>query len=83
MEYNDTEFKTKRENARWYLEQGWFKKAVDVLEELVAVAGSKDPNVKVWLDQAREGASWEAEHKIPATPVDPMQFKEVPGGLPD
>ncbi len=80
MLYNDTQYVTIRKRARWRLEQGWFKSAVADLEELVAVACSKDPEVEGWLEQARQGAEWRKEHKMPATPVSPMQYKEVPGG---
>ena len=80
MQFNDTQYATIRDRARWRLEQGWYKSAAADLEELVAVAGSKDPDVEVWLDDAREGFKFVSEGKMPSTSFDPMKFKEVPGG---
>ena len=80
MQYNDTQYKTMRDRALWRLEQGWYKSAVADLEELVAVAGSEDTEVGIWLEQAREGAKFVSDGKMPYTPLDPMKFKEVRGG---
>ena len=63
MQYNDTQYKAIRGRVRRRLEQGWFKSAVADLEKLVAVAGSKDPDVEVWLGDAREGAKFVSEGK--------------------
>ena len=83
MLYNDTEYTAKRGKALSYLKKGWYGSAVATLEELVAVAGSKDPDAGILLEKAGEGANWVSAGKMPATPVDPMAFKEVAGGLPD
>ena len=83
MIFGDLEYQTKLKDAQWKLNKGWYNSAAADLEKLVAVAASKDPGVGILLEQAREGAAWTAEGKMPATPVDPMQYKEVQGGLPD